>query len=303
MASQPKIPPAINKGLKTTSLGIVISAVLAVVKLLGGIFGNSYALIADAIESTSDIVTSGILWLGLKWAGRPADNNHPYGHGKLEALVALCIALALCFAAYIIAFESIDNIRTPHEAPKPYTLYILLLVIGTKELLYRYVLKTGRELGSSAVIADAHHHRSDAITSAAAFIGIGISLLGGPGYEAADDYAALLASGILLINVYKISRPAIGELLDEELNPEVTGTIKNLAAGIDGVVYVEKCHTRKMGIVSHADLHIWVNKSLTVEEGHDIAHNVKDVIQENLPQFTDVMIHIEPADTSVHIVP
>lgn len=303
MASQPKTLPSINKGLKTTFLGIVISAVLAVVKLLGGIFGNSYALIADAIESTSDIVTSGILWLGLKWAGRPADNNHPYGHGKLEALVALCIALALCFAAYIIAFESIDNIRTPHEAPKPYTLYILLLVIGTKELLYRYVLKTGRELGSSAVIADAHHHRSDAITSAAAFIGIGISVLGGPGYEAADDYAALLASGILLINVYKISRPAIGELLDEELNPEVTGTIKMLAAGIEGVVYVEKCHTRKMGIVSHADLHIWVNKSLTVEEGHDIAHNVKDVIQENLPQFTDVMIHIEPADTSVHIVP
>lgn len=297
-----KTSPA-NKGLKTTLLGIIVSAILAVVKLLGGIFGHSYALIADAIESTSDIVTSGILWLGLKWAGKPADDNHPYGHGKLEALVALCIALALCIAAFIIAFESIENIRTPHKSPESFTLIILVVVIAVKELLYRYVLKIGMELNSTAVKADAHHHRSDAITSVAAFIGIAISLLGGPGYEAADDYAALLASGILLVNVYKICRPAIGELLDEELNPEINITIKNLADSVDGVIYVEKCHTRKMGIVSHADLHIWVDKTLTVEQGHDIAHMVKDNIQQHLPQFTDVMIHIEPAYTSVHIVP
>jgi cation diffusion facilitator family transporter len=283
-----------NKGLKTTLIGIIVSAILALIKALGGIFGNSYALIADAIESTADIFTSAMLWFGLKWSAKPADKEHPYGHGKAEALTAAGISLALTIAAYVIAMESIHNISTPHETPKAYTLIILAVVIATKELLFRYVLKTGQELGSGAVKADAFHHRSDAITSAAAFIGIGIGLLGGKGYEAADDWAALLASVIILINAYRIFRPAIGELLDEELDPELNKSVRMLATEVEGVEYVEKCHVRKMGVMNHADLHIWVNKDITVEMGHDITHRVKDHITNSFPRFSDIMIHIEP---------
>jgi len=292
---QPGKNPAAAAGLKTTLTGIIVSSILAVIKALGGIFGNSYALIADAIESTTDIVTSGMLYVGLKWSSKPADKEHPYGHGKAEALIALGIALALVLAAVIIAVESVHNIRTPHASPKAFTLIILGGVILTKELLYRYVIKTGNEINSGAVKADAFHHRSDAITSGAAFIGITIGLLGGPGYEVADDWAALLAGVIIVINAYLIARPAIGELLDEELEPALNEQVKKLAAEVAGVEFIEKCHIRKMGLMSHADMHVWVNKDLTVEQGHTIAHNVQDHIQEALPQFAYIHIHIEPA--------
>lgn len=283
-----------SAGLKTTLTGIIVSSILAVVKALGGIMGNSYALIADAIESTTDIVSSGLLYIGLKWSVKPADKEHPYGHGKAEALIALGISLALCLAAVIICIDSIHNIRTPHKAPKAFTLIILAGVIITKELLYRYVLKTGEELNSGAVKADAFHHRSDAISSGAAFIGITIGLIGGKGYEVADDWAALLAAVVIVINAWLIARPAIGELLDEELQPELNVRVKELAAEVPGVVFIEKVHIRKMGIKNHADMHLWVDKDLTVEQGHNIAHAVKDHIQEVMPQFAHIHIHIEP---------
>lgn len=274
---------------------MTVSAVLAVIKGVGGILGNSYALVADAIESTTDIVTSALLWFGLKWAGRPADHDHPYGHGKGEALIAVGIGLALVAASIVITVKSIQNIVTPHKTPEAFTLVILVAVIATKEILYRFVLKAGVETGSSAVQADAFHHRSDAITSAAAFIGISIGLIGGPGYEIADDFAALLASAVILYNAYRIVRPAIGELLDEDLEPELNDQVKSIAEKVDKVVMVERCRIRKMGIMKFADLHIWVDKNLTVEQGHSIAHEVKDTIQEAYPFFADVMIHIEPA--------
>lgn len=284
-----------NKGLRATFIGMVVSAVLAVIKGVGGILGNSYALVADAIESTTDIVTSALLWFGLKWAWRPPDRDHPYGHGKGEALIAVGIGLALVAASIVIAVKSVQNIVTPHKTPEAFTLVILVAVIVTKEILYRFVLKTGDETGSSAVKADAFHHRSDAITSAVAFIGISIGLIGGPGYEIADDYAALFASAVILYNAYRIIRPAIGELLDEDLEPELNDQIKLLAEKVDNVILVERCRIRKMGIMKFADLHVWVDKNLTVEQGHAIAHDVKDRIQEAYPFFADVMIHIEPA--------
>ena len=290
-----------KKGLRSTIIGIVVSAVLAMIKGVGGIVGNSYALVADAIESTADIITSGMLWIGLRWSARPADQDHPYGHGKGEALISLGISLALVAAAVTIAVKSILNIITPHKTPEAFTLVILVVVIITKELLYRFVLKTSKEISSGAVKADAFHHRSDAITSAAAFIGISIGLIGGPGYEIADDFAALFASAIIVINAYRIARPAIGELLDEELDPIFTSEIRTLAEKVDNVMAIEKIKVRKMGVFKVADMHIWVDRRLTVEEGHKIAHQVKDVIQEKYPLFADVMIHIEPAKIEVEV--
>ncbi|WP_247236582.1 cation diffusion facilitator family transporter [Telluribacter sp. SYSU D00476] len=284
-----------DQSLKTTLVGLLVSAGLAIVKALGGIFGNSFALIADAIESTIDVFTSAMLWLGLKWSAKPADKDHPYGHGKIEALIAVGIAMALVMASVIIARESIENILTPHQPPAPFTLGILFVVIVAKEVMYRYVLKTGVEINSEVVKADAFHHRSDAITSVAAFVGITIGIVGGEGYEVADDWAALLAAVIIVINAYIILRPAIGELLDENLDPELGIRVKDLAAQDPAVIKVEKCHIRKMGIMNYADLHIWVDKDLTVEKGHDVAHRVKAIIQKELPQFVGVMIHVEPS--------
>ncbi|WP_306353827.1 cation diffusion facilitator family transporter [Flavobacterium sp. '19STA2R22 D10 B1'] len=284
----------VNKGLRTTLIGIIVSAILAVIKALGGIFGNSYALIADAIESGADVLTSTMLWFGLKWSLKPADEDHPYGHGKVEALVALGIALAMVLAAFVITHDSIHNIMVPHEAPAPYTLLILVGVILTKEILYRYVLKTGEEMKSNAVKADAFHHRSDAITSAAAFIGITIGIIGGKGYEVADDYAALFAAVLIVYNAYIIARPAIGELLDEALEPELLEDIKIIAGKVIGVEVVEKAQFRKMGTAYQVDMHIWVDKDLSVEKGHEISHMVKDAVLEQVPQVMNVHIHIEP---------
>jgi len=288
-------PSLAQKALRATAIGLIVSAVLAAVKGIGGVLGNSYALIADAIESSADIFTAGMMWLGLRWSQRPADKDHPYGHGKGEALITLGIAFVLMLAAVLIAVKSVQNIITPHKIPAPYTLVILLVVIAAKELLYRFVLKTGEEVNSGAVKADAFHHRSDAITSAAAFVGISIGLIGGPGYEVADDYAALFASVIIVVNAVRIVRPAVGELLDEDLDPNLNKEVVALASGVEKVAHVESCRIRKMGPFKIADLHIWVDKNLTVEEGHRISHEVKDIIQKQHPLFSDVMIHIEPS--------
>lgn len=288
------IPSRQRKGLQSTVIGIAVSSVLAIIKGIGGVTGNSYALIADALESTADIFTSGMLWLGLRWSLRPPDKEHPYGHGKGEALISLGIAIVLTAAAILIAIKSVQNIITPHKIPEAYTLIILVFVILAKEILYRFVLKTGKEINSGALKADAIHHRSDAITSAAAFIGISIGLIGGPGYEVADDYAALFASAVIIVNACMIARPAIGELLDEDLDPDLNKEVIALAERVHNVTQVEQCRIRKMGSFKIADLHIWVDKNLTVEEGHRISHEVKDQIQKAHPLFADVMIHIEP---------
>lgn len=285
-----------KKGLKTTLIGIIASGILALIKGLGGVFGHSYALIADAIESASDVLTSAMLWAGLKWSSRPPDENHPYGHGKIEALVAVGIGIALTIAAGIIVRDSIFHIIKPHKSPAPFTLVILVVVVLTKELLYRYVLKTGDEINSSAVKADAFHHRSDAITSIAAFIGISIALIGGKGFEIADDFAALMAAGFIVYNAYTISRSAIGELLDEAVEPGLCKKVIEIAETIPDVIKVERCRSRKMGTAFHIDMHIWIDGDQSVRRGHDIAHGVKDELFRNFPQLIDVHIHVEPSE-------
>jgi cation diffusion facilitator family transporter len=287
--------PQSHKGLQSTLIGIVVSMMLAFIKAVAGILGSSYALIADAIESLTDVFSSAMLWIGLRWSSKPADRNHPYGHGKGEALITLGIGLVLIAAAIIISVSSVRNIITPHKTPAAYTLIVLVVVIATKELLYRFVLKTGEEISSGAVKAEAFHHRSDAVTSALAFIGITIGLIGGPGYEVADDYAALFGSVVILFNAYRIIRPALGELLDEEPDPVLNKAVNDIAARVRGVRLVERCRIRKMGPLFFGDIHIWVDRNLSVEEGHRISHDVKDAIQKEYPLFADVMIHVEPA--------
>lgn len=271
------------------------NALMAVVKGVAGYFGNSYALIADAIESSTDVFASILVLFGIRYASRPADENHPYGHGRAETLVTFIVVGFLLVSATIIAYESIANIMTPHASPEPFTLYVLAGIVVIKEIFYRFISKKGEETNSSSLKADAWHHRSDAITSALAFVGILIAVLLGPGYEEADDWAALIASGIIAYNAYLIFRPALGEILDEHLYDDIVADVRKAAAGVYGVTDTEKCFVRKTGMTYLVDLHLTVDGSISVFEGHEISHRVKDAIRGAIPEVADVLIHVEPS--------
>jgi cation diffusion facilitator family transporter len=288
-----------QSAIKATYFSLIGNVCLAFVKGLAGILGNSYALIADAIESTTDIFSSFLVLFGLKYANKPADENHPYGHGRAEPLITFIVVGFLITSATIIAYESIQNITTPHDAPKSWTLILLAAIILWKEFSFRKVMKRAIETNSSSLKADAWHHRSDAITSVAAFIGISIAVLFGNGYESADDWAALFASGFILYNSYLIFRPALGEIMDEHLHHDLIDDIRRYSTEVSGVIDTEKCLVRKAGMVYIVDLHIEVEGSLSVFDGHEIAHRLKDHLMKKLPGIADVHIHVEPVRTKV----
>lgn len=283
-----------QSAIKATYFSLIGNACLALIKGLAGFFGNSYALIADAIESTTDIFSSFLVLFGLKYSNRPADENHPYGHGKAEPLITFIVVGFLITSATIIAYESIQNIQTPHEAPKSWTLIVLAVIILWKEFSFRKVMKRGIEANCSSLKADAWHHRSDAITSIAAFIGISIAVVLGKGFEAADDWAALFASGFIIYNSYLIFRPALGEIMDEHLYDDLILEIREVSSQVEGVIDTEKCFIRKAGMKYHVDLHATVDATISVKKGHDIAHSLKDTLRSKIPQLGHVLIHIEP---------
>ena len=286
---------SVQQGLIAAGVGMATNIVLAILKIVTGFLGNSYALIADGIESTTDIISSLVVWTGLKISALPADDDHPYGHGKAEPIAGLVVALALLAAAVFIALESIGEIITPHHAPAWFTLLVLALVILTKEALYRFVFRVGAELTSTAVKGDAWHHRSDAITSAAAFIGISIALVGGKGYESADDWAALLACTVILFNGYRICRVALNDIMDAAPPDALQTQIRAISSAVPGVVRIEKCRARKSGLGLFVEIHVEVDGALSVLRGHEIAHAVSDGLKAAPLSIQHVVVHIEPA--------
>lgn len=285
---------AFQQAQKAISFSIFGNVGLAIIKMIAGFLGNSFALIADGIESITDVFSSILVWLGIRYANRPADENHPYGHGKAEPLITFVVVIILVIAAIFIAYKAIINIQTPHETPKKFTLWFLGGIIVLKEYFYRKISKTGKETQSTAIEADAWHHRSDAITSLAAFIGILMAVIMGEGWESADDWAALVASSFIIFNAYLIFRPALGEIMDEHIYDEFIVKIKHSAQQVQGVVSTEKCFVRKHGMQYNIDLHLIVSGKITVQAGHDIAHKVKDKLLHDYPEIQDVLIHIEP---------
>jgi cation diffusion facilitator family transporter len=283
-------------GVRSTLLGMGVNVFLAMVKGAAGIAGNSYALIADAIESAADVVTSFVVLLGVRMAGKPADINHPYGHGKFEPLAAAVVSLTLLGAAVLIMVESVREILTPHHAPEPFTLAVLLGVIVVKELLARYVGNAAEGIGSVAVKTDAFHHRADAITSGAAFIGISVAVFGGPGFEMADDIAAVIAAVVIAVNALILFRPALSELIDTAPAPEIGQSIKEIALAVPGVLGTHKCGVRKVGFVYFVDLDVLCDPEETIRHGHEVAHNVGEAIHSALPAIAKVLVHVEPAD-------
>jgi len=281
-------------GTRVALFGMIVNFIFATAKILGGFFGNAYVLIADGIESGMDVASSFVIWGGLKVAARPPDATHPYGHGKAEPIAAIIVAVGVLAAAIGLAVQSMREIFLPHHAPAPYTLVILIVVIIVKETLFRYVNRIGRDVESTAVQTDAWHHRSDALTSAAAFIGISVALIGGKRWQSADDWAALFACAVIAANGIRLLRPAFYEIMDTAPR-KIVKSVCSVASSVRGVLEVEKCRARKMGLDFYVDLHVGVDGNMSVHEGHEIAHRVKSAIQQSDSRIADVLVHIEPA--------
>lgn len=285
----------LNRSLRATFLGLAANVVLTTAKMTAGLLGHSHALVADAVESLADVFSSLIVWRGVVVAAEPADEEHPYGHGKAEPLAAAVVSATLLLAAAWIAFHSARELTQPHASPAPFTLMVLLAVIVIKEGLFRFVVRESAIVESSAMQADAWHHRSDAITSVAAALGISVALIGGKRYAAADDVAAIAAACVIAINGWRLLHPALNELMDSSPKREVVQRIRRLAESVPGVIAVEKCRARKSGNQLYVEMHVEVDPQMNVQHAHEIAHQVKNKICAEMPVVRDVLVHIEPA--------
>ncbi len=295
LSTTPKSADRFSLSLRSVSVGLICNVFLAIIKTVVGIVGNSYALIADGIESIMDIISSVIVLGGIKIGSRPADHNHPYGHGKAESLAAMIVSLALLAVGVEIAIESIKGLSRPHPAPAAFTLLVLIAVVFIKETLFRFIFSVGKETNSISVETDAWHHRSDALTSVAAFIGISIALIGGKGYENADNWAALVASGIIIFNGVHLLKNAVAEIMDQAPRPEIEESLRAIAGQVPRVVAIEKCRIRKSGLQLFVDIHVEVDGGMSVIDAHDVAHCVKNVLMASSLGVADVLVHIEPA--------
>ena len=293
-------PNRLERSLRATFIGLAVNVFLSVIKLVAGIVGHSHALVADACESLTDIFSSIIVWRGVVVAAAPADEDHPYGHGKAEPLAAAVVSAILLFVAGWIIIEALHDIGQPRPPPKVFTLLVLLGVIVIKEVLFRFVSREADLVENTAVRADAWHHRSDAITSVAAAIGISTALVGGENFAWADDAAAMAAAGVIAWNGWRLLRSTLGDLMDTAPDREIKNEIQRLAETIPGVAGVEKCFVRKMGYQLYVDMHVEVDPQMTVLRSHEIAHEVKDKIRDAMPAVSDVLVHIEPLNIPAH---
>jgi cation diffusion facilitator family transporter len=284
-----------ERGVRAALLAMVISAVLGAVKVIAGVAGHSYALIADGVESLLDIVSSLVVWGSLKISATDPSQRFPYGYGKIESLAGLAIAAGLIVVAGVLAVQSVHEIRNPHQSPAPFTLAVLVVVVAIKELLFRWLVQTGREIESRAIESDAWHHRSDALTSLAAFVGISVALWGGKGYEAADDWAALAACGVIAFNGYRLLRGALADVLDAAPKGETLQRIRDVAAAVAGVSGIDDCRARKSGLGWLVDIHVEVDGAMSVSKGHRIAHDVKEALLAANVGVLDALVHIEPS--------
>ena len=288
-----------DRGIRTVLVGLSSNVMLAALKIVTGIIGNSYALLADGIESTLDIFSSAVVLGGIKISSLPADENHPYGHGRAESLAAMIASMALLMAGIGIAAKSIiEIINKTHHTPAFYTLIILVGVIAVKETLFRFLFYVGSSVNSLSIKTAAWDHRSDVLTSVAAFIGISIAIIGGRNYESADNWAALVASGIIGFNGVHMLKNALNEIMDHAPHPETEEAIRHIAKRIPGVANIEKCRVRKSGLNLFVDIHVEVDGHMQVHKAHDIGHQVKNALITSALGIADVLVHIEPSISS-----
>lgn len=290
-----------QRGIRAAQTGLLVSIVLAVAKLVAGVTGHAYVLVADAIESMADVFGSLAVWGGLAIAAQPPDADHPYGHGKAEPLAAVAVGLTMIGASVAIVVEAIAAIHAPGEPPAAWTLMVLVAVVVVKFTLSRWVRSVGDSIDSAAVRADSWHHLSDAVTSAAAFIGISLALVGtrwwhSPGWHTADDWAALAAAAVIAWNGVMLVRPALHDLMDRMPDDTVVAPVRRAAEQVGGVMAVEKLHVRKTGLMYRVTIHIEAEGSMSLTDAHELAHRVQAAIQQAVPSVQAALVHMEPYD-------
>ncbi len=296
--SNPAVPDS-QASQRLVQIGLLVNALLAIVKLVAGLVGNAYALVADAIESGMDMIGSVVVWSGLRIASRDANERYPFGYGRAEAMAGAIVASLMLGAAAGISIEAVREIRTPHHAPAPWTLAVLVVVIVVKEVLAKRVMAVGEATGSVAVAADAWHHRSDAITSGAAFIGISIAIIGGPGWEPADDWAALVAAAVITVNGLLILRTAVADLMDKAPPPSLIQAVSEAAMATSGVLAIEKLKVRKTGTAFYVDIHVQADPAMSLHDAHILSGRVKGAIRQRVPAAAGVLIHMEPFEPAI----
>lgn len=285
---------AVRTGTRAALVTVVLSTTLALVKITAGLVGHAYALVADGVESITDVFTSLVVLGGLRWSVRPTSEEFPYGLGKAESLAAVAVSTLILAAGVGIAVQAVREIRSPQQPPEAWTLLVLAAVVLLKEVMFRFVRRRARETGSGLLGADAWHHRSDALTSAAAFVGVSVALVAGPGFESADEWAALVACAVILWNGGRLLRQAIRETLDAAAPTAVSDRVASLAAGVSEVRDVEQVRVRRSGMALLVDIHIEVDPDLSVDHGHEIAHRVKTRLVESDLPVLDALVHVEP---------
>jgi cation diffusion facilitator family transporter len=273
---------------------ILVNGALGAAKLVAGLLGNSYAMVADAAESFADVMGSCVTFYGLRIAAEPADQQHPAGHGRAETLASAVTALALVGVGVTIFWHALGSLGEPRPAPNPLTLLVLVPVIFIKERMFHWMWARGREIGSLAVVADAWHQRSDVVTSVAALTGIIVAWVGGPAWSHADSWSAMFASLWLLATGLWLLGPALHELMEGSVDPALLEFIRVTSLGCDGIRGIDKVWVRKLGMRLMVDMHVVVDPDISVQEGHRLAHQVKDKLQQELPQVRNVMVHVEP---------
>jgi len=275
-------------------LGLGVNVALGAVKLVGGLLGNSFALLADAVNSLGDVLTSLIVLFALRVAQAPPDAEHPYGHTRAEAIAGANVSLLLIVSALLIGWEAFRRFSIPHDLPPSWTLWIAGINVVIKEGLYRYQSQVGRQTGSSAIAAGAWDHRSDALCSLAVLLGLSTVRVGGPAWIGADDVAALVVATLITWSGIVLFRRSSSELMDLQADPEWVEDIRQTAQAIPGVCRVEKLWVRKSGLEYFVDIHIEVDAQWTVAAGHRTGHQVKDRLVAQYPNVRDVLVHLEP---------
>lgn len=287
---------SLETGKGSAVKGIVLNGVLGTAKLLAGLLGHSYAMVADACESFSDVMSSCVTLYGLRIAAEPADQTHPAGHGRAETLASAVTALVLTVVGTLIFWHAWDSLYEPRQAPNPLTLLVLVPVILLKEWMFRWMRERGKQIGSLALLAEAWHQRSDAVTSVAALSGIAMTWIGGPAWVHADSWAAMFASLWLIGTGLWLLGPTLHELMEGSVDPALVEFIRETSQSCEGIQGIDKVWVRKLGMRLMVDLHIEVEPDISVQEGHRLAHEVKAKLQRELPQVRDVMVHVEPFD-------
>ncbi len=288
---------------RATIIGIVVNVILTIIKGIGGIMGNSRALVADAVHSASDVVSSIAVYIGVRAAQKPPDREHPYGHGKSENVATLIVAILLVVVGFEIMYNSISSIwtDTTNEVTSMAVLYIIIFSLVIKEVLFQYKFRLGSRINSPALIADAWHHRSDAISSAVALIGVGLTLIGSrydiQYLEFFDPLAGAVIAVIIMYMGFQLAREAVSMTLEVVLNEKETAGLMETAMSVDKVVRVDALSARSHGSYVIVDIKISVDAFITVEEGHRIGRNVKQRLISEHEIVRDVNVHVNPHDS------